>query len=185
MTTKQAFFADLRARIAQHQAAVDTAFVPLSDAQLAWQPAANEWSVLQCLDHLNQTHRYYQAKIGRALTDPVPVTGDDSYRPSGWGGVYMAFALNPRFSFPVPDAIAPGALAGLTRETLTRYLAAQDDLLRTLDACAGVDLRATRIPIEKSVRFNLGDCLRILVYHDALHMRQARGVLAAARFPAH
>ena len=183
MTSKHVLFADLRSRMAEHQAAVTGTFAPLTDAQLAWQPATNAWSILQCMDHLNQTHRYYQTKIGRVLADPVPVTGEDSYRPSGWGGVYMAFALNPRFSFPVPDAIAPGALADLTRDVLGGYLAAQDELLRVLEACDGVDLRATRIPIEKGVRFNLGDCLRILVYHDALHMCQARGVLADVRFP--
>ena len=33
----------------------------------------------------------------------------------------------------------------------------------------------------RGVQFNLGDCLKILAYHDALHIGQAQRVLADAR----
>lgn len=42
-----------------------------------------------------------------------------------------------------------------------------------------IDLCRTQVPIALGVRFNLGDCLKILVYHDALHLSQALHVLVA------
>jgi hypothetical protein len=179
MPTKAVLLADVRTRIAAHQRDLRTVFAPLADTALCWRPDAKEWSILHCFDHLNHTHVYYRAKIDRAMAAPVGVKGRDEYRASFWGGVYMFFALNPRFSFPTPDAIAPADVPA--RTALDVYLQKQDDLLATLDQLAGVDLIQTRIPIEKSVQFNLGDCLKILVYHDALHIRQAQGVLARQR----
>jgi hypothetical protein len=39
------------------------------------------------------------------------------------------------------------------------------------------DLHGTAIPIAKGVQFNLGDVLKILVYHDELHIGQANTAL--------
>ena len=61
---------------------------------------------------------------------------------------------------------------------LNQYLAYQETLLQHLDEAAAVDLVKTMVPIEKFVRFNLGDCLKILVYHDELHIGQAQRVYA-------
>lgn len=113
----------------------------------------------------------------RALAAPVSVEEDaDRYRPSFWGAIYMFFALNPRWSFPTPDVLMPSAAPD--RSALGHYLGKQQALLTLLDSLRDVDLRRTRIPIEKSVQFNLGDCLKILVYHDSLHIAQAHTVLS-------
>lgn len=177
MTTKTAFFADLVAHIHAHREDVTNVFQPLDNAALAWQPDPNEWSILICFDHLNQTYAYYQPKIAQALSAPVRVQSvADRYRPSFWGRVYMFFALNPRFSFPTPDALRPSDAP--ERTVLERYLIKQAELLDLLGRLDGVDLTRTRIPIERGITFNLGDCLKILVYHDSLHIGQAHGVLA-------
>jgi hypothetical protein len=177
VTTKAIFFADLRSTIRAHQADVTNVFQPLEDATLAWRPDPKEWSTLICFDHLNQTYDYYQAKIARALDAPVNVTDDaDTYHPSFWGRIYMYFAFNPRWSFPTPDALMPNAAP--TRRALDTYLANQQALLDLLTQLEPVDLTRTRILLERSVQFNLGDCLKILVYHDSLHIRQAHNVLA-------
>ena len=177
VTAKSIFLADLRSTIHAHQADVESVFQPVYEAALAWRPAPKEWSILLCFDHLNQTHAYYRAKIARALTDPVQIVGDtDNYRASFWGRIYMFFALNPRWSFPTPEALLPSAAP--QRIALDDYLARQQtllDLFKTLDT---VDLTRTLVPIEKNISFNLGDCLKILVYHDSLHIRQAHNVLA-------
>ena len=177
VTTKAIVLADLRSMIHAHQADVDSVFQPLDDATLAWRPNPKEWSILICFDHLNQTHAYYHAKMARALAAPVQVAGDtDAYRASFWGRIYMFFALNPRWSFPTPDALMPNTAP--QRTVLADYLTRQQamlDLFKTLDT---VDLTRTRIPIEKNVSFNLGDCLKILVHHDSLHIHQAHNVLA-------
>ena len=59
------------------------------------------------------------------------------------------------------------------------YLAKQDGLLEILEQVDQIDLTRTPVPLEKGIKFNLGDCLKVLVYHDDLHIKQAKGVLAA------
>ena len=179
MTPKPDFLADLRSRIHAHAEQVTSVFLELDDAQLAQQPKPGEWNVLQCFDHLNLTHDYYAPKVAGGMaqhrsTNPA----DDSYAPSFWGRIYMHFSFNPKYSFPTAPAITPAA-DSLGRDVLAVYLTKQEKLLDTLDAAESFDLRQANIPIEKFVRFNLGDCLKILVYHDRLHIGQAERVLQA------
>lgn len=183
--SKSDFFADLVAHIQEHSAKTRRQFQPLAAQDLSWSPAPKEWSILQCFDHLNQTHVYYVDKIAEVLPhapqdDPALglATGQAPvYKPAFWARVYMFFALNPRFSFPAPDTTTPQAQPDVT--VLDTFLEKQQALLNLLESVETVDLVQTRIPIKKSVYFNLGDCLKIMVYHDALHMRQAEGVLRA------
>lgn len=175
MPTKSDFFADLRTKIRDHQSDVVTVFQPLDDTALTWRPNAKEWSVLICFDHLLQTYGYYQPKIERALLAPQKENGG-GYRSSFWGSIYLFFALNPRWSFPTPNALMPSATP--ERAVFARYLAKEQRVLDLLQSLDGVDVTRTRIPIEKGITFNLGDCLRFLVYHDSLHIRQAHEVLA-------
>jgi hypothetical protein len=175
--TKSAFFTDLVAHINRHEETVRTRFQPLPMEKVAWRPAPAEWSILQCFDHLNQTHDYYTAKIAIVLTNPVLASPqNDLYRASFWGGIYMFFAFNPRFSFPAPAVTAPDSQPA--PDVLDKYLIKQQQLLNLLEEVDAVDLCKTRVPIKKGMSFNLGDCLKTMVYHDALHMRQAEGVHA-------
>jgi hypothetical protein len=171
--SKLAFFGDLRTHIDQHVETVQTKFLEMEIGQLNQQPQAGEWSILQCFDHLNLTHDYYRAKMAPALAAPIPAAVPDLYAPSFWGRIYMHFAFNPRYSFPSPDPVKPDATSALSRDVLTNYLTRQEELLQLLVAAEQIDLRRTTLHVEKIVNFNLGDCFKILVYHDRLHMGQA------------
>ncbi len=181
VSLKHTLLADLHQRIATHCETVVNTFCPLDPVQLSWQPTAKgkaEWSILQCFDHLNLTHDYYRAKLAGPLTTAPQVhTEQDHYQPSFWGGIYMHFSLNPKYSFPSPEPITPTAQPD--RQVLNAYLARQEQLLKLCEAVGPLDLVKTMVPIEKFVKFNLGDCLKILVYHDALHIGQAQRVYEA------
>ena len=175
--SKTDFLTDLHSHIRQHSALIPARFQPLDPALLNRKPSRREWSILQCFDHLNLTHEYYLTRINRALEKPVKADpARDVYAPSFWGRIYMVFAFNPRNSFPTAASITPSS--DLSKDTLAIFLARQDGLRRLIgQRVRGVDLRRTMVPLEKGVRFNLGDCLKVLVYHDALHIDQAARVL--------
>ena len=178
--SKSDFLVDLRARIEHHRYLVTGTFQPLDDAALAWQPNPREWNILQCFEHNVQTHDYYTPKITQALQSPVRSTSaPDTVRPSFWGRIDMHFAFNPRYSFPTAAVITPSK--GLDRAILDTYLRRLDALCSILDQVGPVDLSRTPVPLEKGIRFNLGDCLKILVYHDGLHIDQAQRVLEASQ----
>lgn len=173
--SKADLLADLRFHMDQHEAVVTDVYQPLAGDLLNRQPDARSWSILQCFDHLNLTHDYYMTKIAAAMMQAVPADPAlDVYSPSFWGRIYLHFALNPRYSFPAPPMIVPAS--DLNKTALTEYLARQQALRELLGDVAAVDLRQTRVPLEKGVRFNLGDCLKVVVYHDGLHIAQADGV---------
>lgn len=177
-TDRATFLTDLLARIQEHSSRVTGIFAELDDAELAWRPAPKEWSVLECFEHLTLTFDYYRPKLATALAAPVrtPPNGGP-YSPSRWGRFYMYFALNPRYSFPTAGVITPTSAAD--RNVFAAYLARQAELVEIIEGLEGLDLTRTRIPIEKGVQFNLGDVLRILVYHDEVHFYQAQRVLDA------
>jgi len=177
MTTKTDFFTDLRTRIQVYAETTTAVYQPLSDDQLNWQQSPKDWSILQCIDHLNLTHEYYCSKITAALEQPKMANPEaDGYKASFMGWIYMFFSLNPKFSFPAPEEITPKT--AVSRQALATYLNKQTELLQILDQCAAVDLRHTPIPIAKGTNFNLGDALKIVVYHDDLHFGQANKVLS-------
>lgn len=179
--TKNELLAELQIQIESHCTLLKETFQPLDQAALTWQPTKRkgqqEWSILQCFDHLNLTHDYYMAKLQPVLVDaPLANASDDQYSASFWGGIYMFFALNPKYTFPSPEPVTPVAQPG--PQVLSDYLMRQEELSNLFAKVTALDLIRTRVPIEKFVHFNLGDCLKILVYHDALHIGQAQRVYA-------
>jgi hypothetical protein len=178
--TKSEFLSDLNKYIQEHCETVTDVFQPLDERQLNWQDNRKDWSILQCFDHLNLTFAYYLSRIELALSNPKPAVPDhDLYTASLWGRIYMYFAFNPKLSFPTAKEITPQSK--FDRAVLETYLANQDQLSDILGQVERIDLSRTPVPLEKGVKFNLGDCLKVLVYHDDLHIKQAKGVLSALR----
>lgn len=178
---KTALTVELCAQIEKNQTAVQETFQLLETTLLAQRPELMEWSVLECVDHLNLTHDYYWPRLEQALAAPVLSTAisanNDTYKPSFWGRIYMHFAFNPKYSFPTADEITPALTPSV--EVLAVYLSKQSALLTLLADVQQVDWRKTAVSIERGVKFNLGDCLRILVYHDRLHLNQAQRALTS------
>ena len=173
---KQDFIFDLQNKIKEHCETVTAVYRPLPLEQLTTQPDPKEWNILQCFDHLNLTHEYYEPKIQAGLANPTAKDHtNDVYKPSFFGRIYMHFAFNPKYSFSVADEMAPQT--AVSRDALAIYLNKQDHLLQTLAQIDDINLTKTKTPISTGVNFNLGDCLKVLVYHDALHFHQAQGIL--------
>ena len=180
LVKKLDFLADLEAHIQRHNKVVAEVFQPLDSDQMNWRSVRKEWNIAQCFDHLNLTHDYYVPKIESSLAIPKPADSlQGLYKPSFWGRIYMYFAFNPKYSFPTAEQITPQSESDLS--VLDIYLAKQEALVEILNQVEKIDLRRTLVPLEKGIKFNLGDCLKVLVYHDDLHIEQAIGILAAMR----
>ena len=178
--TKFDFLNDLETHIQRHNKVVAEVFQPLDSDQLNWRYVRKEWNIAQCFDHLNLTHEYYAPKIEASLAISKPADSQqDLYKPSFWGRIYMYFAFNPKFSFPTAEEITPQSESDLL--VLDIYLEMQEALVEILNQVEKIDLRRTPVPLEKGINFNLGDCLKVLVHHDDLHIEQAIGILAAMR----
>ena len=125
------------------------------------------------------TGKYYALRIEKALTASTPAPlANDMYTPSFWGRIYMHFSFNPKYKFPALPIIQPDLSSNLTFDVLDRYLTKLDQIDTLFEQAVRLDVSRTLVPIELGIKFNFGDILRITVYHDDLHIGQARRVLA-------
>ena len=61
------FIPELQQQVWALLATLETELQPLPDKALQYKPAAGEWSVLECLEHLNCYARYYHPTLAAAL----------------------------------------------------------------------------------------------------------------------
>jgi len=160
----------------------------LSEEQLAWRPAPNVWSIADCLAHLNMVNSgYYMASITRAIADGRErgILGTEPFRHGMLGNLFVRMVEPPvRFRVPAPRAFVPPPDSA-PMETVKTFIQTQEELQRLVRAADGVDLGRVKVtsPINKRLKFTLGQAFRLLAAHERRHLWQARGVRESANFP--
>jgi len=156
--------------------------LPLSIEQLRWRPDARQWSIAECLDHLNLTLALYLPKIddairrGRAAT---PCAGCEQAELDA----LQAFEPPVTTAEAAPRATMPGA--GVDADWLVeQFHLTRDHYRDALRQASGLDLPHIRIaePIYPVI-VSLGGTLAFIAAHDRRHMWQAERVRQAPRFP--
>jgi len=175
--------------MAEARATASTAqreFGTLSPAQWNWKPAAGEWSIAQCVDHLVISAEAYVPTV-RAIhagTKRATVWERLPLLPALFARLVLR-ALDPDAGRNVkaPAILEPSASA-IDPGVLQRFVAAQNELAGLMAATHPAKL-ATRVtsPVSPVVTYSLLDAYRIIVVHTHLHLRQARAVAASRGFP--
>ncbi|HEY1025633.1 MAG TPA: DinB family protein [Sphingobacteriaceae bacterium] len=176
--------ADLKHRTHQIIATVETDFQSLPVLALHYKPSPAQWSIVECLEHLNLYGDYYLPAIHTAISKSRP-SGPDTVFKSGWLGNYFANLMlgkngkilkmstpknkNPLF-LKVPDTV------------ITRFLGQQNEYLKLLDDAENIHTGTATVPLSivSWISFKLGDTLRFCIYHNERHIAQAERVLREA-----
>jgi len=164
----------------------------ISDAQFAWRPEPDRWSIGQIVSHLRATGGSYVASLRPALATARErgMTDRGDFRPGLIGGMMVrSMEPPPRMRFKAPRIWRPAEGEGsrLDREReLAGWRALHDDFEALIRAAVGLDLRRVRIasPAAKLMRISAGDALALLLAHERRHLWQMRGVREHAGFPA-
>jgi hypothetical protein len=101
------------------------------------------------------------------------------------GNLFVRLTEPPvRFRVPAPRAFVP-PLDAAPCEVVELFMRTQDDLQRLASEANGLDLARVKVvsPINKRLKFTLGQAFRLLTAHERRHLWQARGVKEAANFP--
>lgn len=160
----------------------------LTPAQFNWKPAAESWSVAECLVHLNRTNAAYGPPMERALARQVP-RGAPPYR---YGPVARWFiaTVGPRPRRPVKTFSRLDPVTSMDYRpdrVLADFGATTDAFLGVLARAEreGLDLSRPRIgsPVFPLLRLPVGAFLEALAGHDARHLDQARRVTEHPAFP--
>jgi hypothetical protein len=171
------------------QIALDAAALtaPLTEAQFAWRPAPDAWSVGECLSHLNVTARLSLVRIDEAICDGLRdnVYGSGPFR-YGWIDRLILHATEPpsRWHVGAPALLHP--VSGQARdEVLLAFRAFQDQFIDRLRRADGLHLARVRVtsPVARWRRFSLGAAFAVLAAHERRHLVQARRVTALPQFP--
>ena len=157
---------------------------PLSSEQLNRRPSYDQWSVGQCLEHLNLVGGYFLPSVKESLRLAQARGSAAGTRVrSGWLGRHFASTARTNHGLGYrllrqPKQYAPTGvrLTGTVVEAFNRQL---DELLRLLLLARQVDAGAVRVPnpLHPWLRLRLTDVFEALVAHAQSYLKLAEQAL--------
>src|SRR5579862_6888211 len=159
----------------------------LTPPQWLWRPEDGEWSMAQCLDHVNKAGFAALPGIDAALAKLRVENRRAPKKPPHeivYGAIDAKFieimSPNPPVKVPVPKQFAPPDEPAVERETLPQFFKLQERLQKCLDDSEGMDVLGIKVgsPIAPLLKFSLAAWLDALVGHERYHWLQAKAVRA-------
>jgi DinB superfamily len=178
---------EFRRQFEQLANVADTLVAPLSDAQFAWQPRPNAWSIAQCIDHLNITARMYLPVLDEGIANAIR-QGHYGEGPYGYSWLARMFVRMleppPRPRVKAPAAFQPPPLR-TRHEIMAAFRAYQVQYIDRLRQANGVDLARARVrsPAASWLRVPLGCGFAAMTAHERRHLWQAQKVADTPGFP--
>jgi hypothetical protein len=162
-------------------------FGHLNSEQINWKPAADSWSVAQCLDHLISINHEYHPVFDRILKGEYRKTflHGMPFLPAFFGRV-MIKAVSPesRRKLKAPGAARPSS-SSIDPQIVDRFIAHQRETLakmRLLENSDPAEIIITS-PFVSMVVYSLLDTFRLIVAHERRHLAQAQRVMETGGFP--
>lgn len=147
---------------------------------LNWKHNSESWSALECIEHLNRYGEFYIPE----LTNKIRAS---KYKPSeifksSWLGNYFSKSvsyqedLNKMKTFKSMNPLN----SKLNILTLDKFIGQQHQILELLNQSKNVNLDKTKtaISISTFIKLRLGDTLRVLIFHNERHLKQAEKAIA-------
>jgi hypothetical protein len=164
-----------------------TLFGRLNSQQLNWKPAADSWSVAQCIDHLITINREYYPVFDRirnggyrkTLLHRIP------FLPAVFGRLMIkVLSPNSHQKFKAP-AVAQPSSSAIDPNIVERFVANQREMLAKMRSLEDRNPAGTIItsPFASVVVYSLLDTFRLLVAHERRHFAQAQRVMEVDGFP--
>lgn len=155
-------------------------FLQLKTHQLNWKASENEWSILECIEHLNRYGDFYIPEITQRIAASNKKEGSLEFK-SGLLGNYFAKSMLPKEKLNKMNTFkSMNPLdSNLDKSTLEKFIAQQKQILDLLQQARNIDLNKTKtsISISKLIKLKLGDTFRVVIYHNERHIVQANKVL--------
>jgi len=168
----QRLIEQLKAQVEKGIIQVEQDFLPEDTFVLNHKATVEQWSVLECMEHLNRYNRYYNDQLEMALAKPSKAK---KYRP-GWLGNYFVKALGPDYQKPMKTKSHLNPTGSqLDKGVLMEYLDHQRHLLQLLAKApeSNLNRRAVRVEVMPFLRVKTGDTFRFLIAHQERHLQQA------------
>ncbi len=160
--------------------------VPLDDAQFNWRPSPKQWSISECLAHLNVVDGLELPLISEEIDRgrSAGFTGQGPFRYGYFNRWFVRFMdAPPKFRVPAPRAYLPPA-GHRKDEVVPEFLSIHDRILGLIEKANGLDLARIKVPSPVGrIKFSLGPRFALLASHDRRHLWQAWQVRKHRDFP--
>jgi DinB superfamily len=157
----------------------------LSDTLWATSPGPAQWSIAECVTHLNITSERYIPIIDDAIREGrqsgVKQTSPPRRDFMGW---LLARMLEPpyRLRMKTTAPFVPARIENMG-DVLERFDYLQGELLVRIDRAQGLALERLRVvsPFNAKVKYNLYSALKLIPVHQRRHLWQAERTRSALR----
>ncbi len=158
-------------RLQQSRAELLDAISGVSEEQARWRPAADRWSVLDCVEHIAAAEHFLFA----GFRDAAPV---DSAGTRELEGKILARGADRSRRFEAPERARPAGRFGSLSQAVAAFQQSRDETIRFVETCTD-DLRACTVyhPIRGQVTGH--ECLLLMIMHPIRHAGQIREVRGA------
>lgn len=167
---------------------VKAEFMSLDTSSLKWKPSKKEWSILECLDHMNIAVEHYLEEVDRKLqSNNETIPEDDAGYVSGRMGNYFVKSMTPTATGEIKSKMRTfkrfeqfDISENDPNKTISKFLDYQGRLIELIKRSKSADLGRVRVKsaIGGWLMFKLGDALRFVVGHNQRHIIQAQNVLS-------
>jgi hypothetical protein len=147
---------------------------------LNFKPSQFQWSILECIEHLNLYGDFYLPELERRIASAKPCS--KSIFKSGFIGNAFVNMVTVKGGM-VRKMKTPGDKnpngSELNILSIDRFLKQQDKLLALLESARRINLSTTRtnVSLMPYLQIRLGDTLRFVVSHNERHIRQAKALV--------
>lgn len=150
-----------------------------TEEELNFRPSTDNWSTLECLEHLNRYGDFYIPEISRNISSAGK--SPQSYFRPGILGNYFAKSMIPKEkmnkmkTFKTMNPIH----SQINKGVIDTFIKQQEKLLELLEDARQTDLEKvkTNISISKLIKLKLGDTFRFVIYHNLRHIEQIKRIL--------
>ncbi|MGE8533125.1 MAG: DinB family protein, partial [Chryseobacterium sp.] len=137
-----------------------------TEEELNFRPSTDNWSTLECLEHLNRYGDFYIPEISRNISSAGK--SPQSYFRPGILGNYFAKSMIPKEkmnkmkTFKTMNPIH----SQINKGVIDTFIKQQEKLLELLEDARQTDLEKvkTNISISKLIKLKLGDTFRFVIY---------------------
>ena len=148
----------------------------LTEEQLTLRVDSAEWSIAECLVHLNLSSETFLSELNKACIEARQrqLHGDGPFRKDLRGRVLRWFMMPPARIKVRARSILEPSMIGPVEKALPRFLELQCELQKLIEEADGLDLNRMMItsPLSKLVRYNLFACFEIVIAHQLRHLWQ-------------
>lgn len=161
----------------------------LSDETLYFRPGSKQWSAIECVEHLNNSYRFYMPRMEQELFK-YQGPASDAFRP-GFLLRYMIRNLYPRdgkrrMKIKTFKSMKPQISQKQRSLIFDEYTDFLNRMEKAVEKSRQVDMNRIKVvsAIGPILRIKLGDCFPFLLNHDLRHLLQAREAISHAGAPA-